>query len=122
MPPGRFNSDRLWHQGVIEFARVTDTDARVGRRTYSMLKDLGLLDLRVDYAIVDTLRVPRETFAAIIEAWRDGYTNAIGDHTALGREATRALFNEAIANIRDPEQYAVWHVPIVSGRKPSDAS
>src|SRR5262245_32632268 len=33
MPPGRLNSDRLWHQGVIEFARVTDTDACVGRRT-----------------------------------------------------------------------------------------
>jgi len=118
MPTGALNSDRLWHQGVIEFARAIDTDARVGRRTYSMLKALGLTDLRVDYAIVDTLRVPRETFAALIEAWRDGYTNAIGDNTPLGREETRALFNEAIANIRDPDQYAVWHVPIVGGRKP----
>jgi ubiquinone/menaquinone biosynthesis C-methylase UbiE len=118
MPAGTLNPDRLWHQGVIEFARVTSTDARVGRRTYSMLKSLRLTEIRVDYAIVDTLRVAREIFAALIEAWRDGYTNAIGDHTTLGREATRALFNEAIANIRDPEKYAVWHVPIVSGRKP----
>jgi ubiquinone/menaquinone biosynthesis C-methylase UbiE len=117
MPAGTLNSDRLW-QGVIEFARVTGTDARIGRHTYSLLKALGLDDLRVDYAIVDTLRVPRETFASLIEAWRDGYTNVIGDNTSLGRESTRALFNEVIANIRDPGQYAVWHVPIVSGRKP----
>ena len=118
MPAGPLNTDRLWHQGVIEFARVTGTDARIGRRTYSLLKALGLIDLRVDYVIVDTLRVPRETFASIIEAWRDGYTGAIGDNTALGRQETRALFDQAITSIRDPEQYAVWHVPIVSGRKP----
>ena len=115
-PVGTLDTDRLW-QGAIDFARVTGTDARVGRRTYSLLKALGLTDLRVDYAIVDTLRVPRETFASIIEAWRDGYTSAIGDHTALGRKETRALFEQAIAGIRDSDQYAVWHVPIVSGRK-----
>jgi SAM-dependent methyltransferase len=116
-PVGTLNTDRLW-QGAIEFAHVTGTDARVGRRTYSLLKALDLTDLRVDYVIVDTVRVPREIFASIIEAWRDGYTGAIGDNTALGRKETRALFDQALAGIRDPEQYAVWHVPIVSGRKP----
>ena len=116
-PVGTLNTDRLW-QGAIEFAHVTGTDARVGRRTYSPLKALDLTDLRVDYVIVDTVRVPREIFASIIEAWRDGYAGAIGDNTALGRKETRALFDQAIAGIRDPEQYAVWHVPIVSGRKP----
>ena len=118
MPAGTLNSDRLW-EGVIEFARVTGTDARIGRHTYAMLQALGLHELRVDYAIVDTVRVPREIFASLIEAWRDGYTNVIGDNTSLGREGTRALFDEAIANIRDPGKYAVWHVPIVSGRKPA---
>ena len=117
-PVGTLDTDRLWHQGAIAFATATGTDARVGRRTCSLLKRLGLVDLRVDYAIVDTLRVPRETFASIIEAWRDGYTNAIGDSTALGRRETRALFEQAIAGIRNPHEYAVWHVPIVSGRKP----
>ena len=117
MPVGALNSDRLWHEGAIEFTRITGTDARVGRHTYSLLLALGLTELRVDYAIVDTLRVPRDTFASIMEAWRDGYTNAIGDSTKLGRQKTRALFDQAIASIRDPAQYAVWHVPIVSGRK-----
>jgi SAM-dependent methyltransferase len=118
MPVGTLDTDRLWHQGAIAFATATGTDARVGRRTYSLLKRLGLTDLRVDYAVVDSLRVPRDIFASIIEAWRDGYTNVIGDSTALGRHQTRALFDEAIAGIRNSDDYAVWHVPIVSGRKP----
>ena len=118
MPVDTLNSDRLWHEGAIEFARVTGTDARVGRRTHSLLRALGLTDLHVDYAIVDTLRVPREIFLSIMEAWRDGYANAIGDSTRLGRELTRTLFDQVVASIRDPAQYAVWHVPIVSGRKP----
>ena len=117
MPVGALNSDRLWHEGAIEFARLTGTDARVGRRTHSLMQALGLKDLRVDYAIVDTLRVPRETFASIMEAWRDGYAKPIADFTRLDRQLTRALFDQAIASIRDPAQYAVWHVPIVSGRK-----
>jgi ubiquinone/menaquinone biosynthesis C-methylase UbiE len=119
MPVGKLDTDRLWHRGAIPFATaVGGADARVGRRTYSLLKHLGLVDIRVDYVIVDSLRVPRDTFASIIEAWRDGYTNVIGDSTALGRNETRALFDEAVAGIRNPEDYAVWHVPIVSGRKP----
>jgi ubiquinone/menaquinone biosynthesis C-methylase UbiE len=118
MPVGVLDTDRLWHQGAIAFASATGTDARVGRHTYALMKRVGLIDLRVDYAIVDTLRVPRETFASIMVAWRDGYANVIGDSTTLGRREARALFDEAIAGIRNPEGYAVWHVPIISGRKP----
>ena len=33
--------------------------------------------LHVDYIVVDTVRVKRETFGAIIAAWRDGYTEAL---------------------------------------------
>ena len=43
-----------------------------------MLNALGLVDLRVDYVTVDTLRVPRETFATILEAWRDGAEAYLG--------------------------------------------
>ena len=38
---------------------------------------MQLDDITVDYIIVDTLRVPRETFAAILEAWRDGYAESL---------------------------------------------
>lgn len=117
IPAGRLDPDGLWHEGVIEYDRRTGTDGRVGRRTWALMRELGLTELRVDYAVVDTLRVPRETFAAIIAAWRDGYTDHIGSNSRLDKPTTRALFDHAIATILDPTQYAVWHVPIVSGRK-----
>jgi hypothetical protein len=72
----------------------------------------------VDYVIVDTLRVPRETFAAILEAWRDGYSEALGEMTPISRESAVAYFNQMIANVRDPREYAVWMVPVVNARVP----
>jgi ubiquinone/menaquinone biosynthesis C-methylase UbiE len=119
MPAGAVDPDKLWHAGVIEFAHRTHTDARIGRRTWSIMSELGLQELRVDYVIVDSVRVPRETFATIIQAWRDGYTETIAQHTDLKEDEVRALFDQCIAAIVDPHQYAVWHIPIVSGRKPA---
>jgi hypothetical protein len=82
------------------------------------MRAIGLEDISVDYAIVDTLRVPRETFAAILEAWRDGYVDALPRFTSFTAERGRALFDAAIASVRDPAQYAVWMVPIVAARVP----
>ena len=118
MPPGALDPDRLWHDGVVAYTPSTQTDARIGRRTWTLMNQLGLQDLRVDYVIVDTLRVPRQTFGTIIQAWRDGYTEVIAQHTRLTRTEVRALFDQIIATILDPQQYAVWHIPVVSGRKP----
>jgi hypothetical protein len=30
----------------------------------------------------------------------------------------RELFDAVVTAIGDPDQYVVWHIPIVSGRKP----
>jgi ubiquinone/menaquinone biosynthesis C-methylase UbiE len=117
MPVEPLDTDLLWHRGAIAYATKTGTDARIGRRTYSLFLEAGLQDIHVDYAIVDTQRVPRDTFARILEAWRDGYADALASAEQLRREETQALFEQAIADIRDPSKYAVWHVPIVSGRK-----
>jgi hypothetical protein len=119
MPAGRVDPDRLWHEGVIPFTHATGTDARIGRRTWSLMNDLGLEDLRVNDIIVDTVRVSRDVFASIIEAWRDGYSEALAEHTALSLEEVRDLFDYSIETIRDPRKYAAWHIPIVSGRKPA---
>jgi SAM-dependent methyltransferase len=116
-PAGAVDPDRLWHDGVIAFARATGSDARVGRRTWSMMQQLGFEELHVDYIVVDTIRVPRATFAAIIVAWRDGYTEALARNTALGVDEVRKLFDCVVDAIVDPDQYVVWHIPIVSGRK-----
>jgi len=62
--------------------------------------------------------VPRETFAAIIEAWRDGYVEPTSQFTRFTREEAKAYFDQMIANILDPRDYAVWMVPVVSARVP----
>lgn len=117
MSPGALDPDRLWHAGAIAYLQACGTDGRIGRRTYALLRRLGFEELRVDYVTVDTLRVPRATFAAIIEAWRDGYSEVISRHTALALAETRALFDHVSASIRNPDDYAVWQVPVISGRK-----
>ncbi len=106
----------FWHQVPAAFGAATGTDLFMGRDIYGMLAAMKLEEIRIDYAIVDTLRVPRETFAAIIEAWRDGYAEPVGEYTPISREKAAEYFNQMIANIRDPLGYALWLVPIVSAR------
>jgi SAM-dependent methyltransferase len=119
MMAGKLDPDRLWHEGAIVFGHSTGVDARIGRRTWNLLHQVGIEELRVDYVTVDTVRVPRETFATMMESWRDGYVGVLAAHTALSAEEARALFDYVIASIRNPDEYAVWQVPIVSGRKPA---
>jgi SAM-dependent methyltransferase len=109
--------DRLWRDGVGALSKATNTDERIGRITWRLLRSLGVTELHVDYAVVDTLRVARETFAEIIAAWRDGYASVIAERGALAPEEVRPLFDSIIASILDPNEYAVWQVPIISGQK-----
>jgi SAM-dependent methyltransferase len=117
MMSGPLDPDVFWRKGPVEFAERTGTDARIGRRAWSLMRAAGLKDVRVDYVIVDTLRVPRRVFADIITAWRDGYTEALSTPD-FPPELVREHFNQIIESILNPEHYAVWHVPIVSGMKP----
>jgi len=82
---------------------------------------MSLEEITVNYVVVDTVRVRRETFAAILEAWRDGYAETIGELTPITREQAVAYFDQMIADIRDPHRYAVWMVPVVSARVPAGA-
>lgn len=119
MMSGPLDPDELWREGPVNYTAQTGTDARIGRKTWSLLRELGLEDLRVDYAIVDTLRVEREVLAQILVAWRDGYVEPLAEHSQLPLERFRAHFDQVIASVRDPAHYAVWFVPIVSGRRPA---
>jgi len=108
----------FWHEGPARFGAGTNTDLFIGRHIHRILADLGLRDITVDYVVVDTVRVPRETFAAIIEAWRDGYVESVALYTRFTEEQARAYFDAMIANILDPKGYAVWMVPVVSAVVP----
>jgi ubiquinone/menaquinone biosynthesis C-methylase UbiE len=108
----------FWHQVPASFGERTGTDLFLGRNIFGILAAMKLEEIKVDYIVVDTVRVPRETFAAILEAWRDGYAESIGELTPISRESAVAYFNQMIANIRDPHGYAAWMVPVVSARVP----
>lgn len=117
---GPFDPRLFWHEVPARFGAMTGTDLFVGRNAYSILADLGLTDITVDYVIVDTLRVPRETFAAILEAWRDGYVEPISETTRFSRDEAASYFDQMIADVRDPRRYAVWMVPVVAAKMPAD--
>ena len=106
----------FWHEAPAAFGSATQSDLFIGRHIFGILAAMNLQEIAIDYAIVDTLRVPRDTFAAIIESWRDGYVEPIGKLTPITQESALVYFNQMIANIRDPLGYAVWMVPVVSAR------
>jgi hypothetical protein len=112
------DSDEFWRLGPMEYAKNTSTDLKVGRKAFTWMSELGLKDVRVDYVTVDTVRVERETFAQIWEAWRDGYTDAIAEHSTLTRQQVREYWSDMISAIRDANGYACWQVPIISAKKP----
>ena len=109
---------KFWNVAPAEMTASTGTDLFIGRNVYPILADLGLENIAIDYIVVDTLRVPRETFAEILTAWRDGYAEAIEEATSISASQATAYFNSMIGNVQDPRGYAVWMVPVASARKP----
>ena len=110
--------DEMWQVAPVKFGEKTNTDLFIGRHAYRHLVELGFQEITMDYVVVDTMRVPREIFAAILEAWRDGYVQPVSEVTGWPPERVRGYFDQMITNIRDPEGYAVWHVPVMSARVP----
>jgi ubiquinone/menaquinone biosynthesis C-methylase UbiE len=115
---GALDPRDFWHEVPGTMGPATGVDLFAGRDTYEIVASLGLKEIAIDYIVVDTLRVSRETFAAILEAWRDGYSGPIGEVTAVSKDSAIAYFDEMIAGVRDPRKYAVWMVPVVSARRP----
>ena len=106
----------FWHEAPARFGEATGTNLFIGRDTFGILARLGLTEIKVDYVVVDPLRVPRDVFATILVAWRDGYVEPIAETSRFTREEATAYFDQMIANVRDPHGYAVWMVPVVSAR------
>jgi len=118
MPVGDRDPDRFWNENAVAFLHSIGCDGRIGRHSPTLLANAGYRDIAMDYVIVDTLRVPRPTFAGIIKAWRDGYAESLAKASGRSVDETRADFESIISAIETPPQYAVWHVPVISGRKP----
>ncbi len=117
MPRGSRDPDRFWIDHALPFLESIGCDGRIGRHTPPLLEQRGYNDIAADYVIVDTLRVPREIFAGILEAWRDGYVEPLAQASGRQPADVRADFDAMIEDIRTPPNYAVWHVPIISARR-----
>lgn len=118
MHPTRWPAERLWAEVTGAFGPALGCDLEVGRHAPALLLEAGARDVTVDYLPVDTLRVPREVFARIFEAWRDGYCEGLAQHTALSFEQAVSHFDDMIACIRNPQGYALWLVPVLSAVVP----
>ncbi len=116
-----FDPDLFWSQHAVAFLSSTGCDGRIGRHSPTLLHCAGYLDLAVDFITLDTLRVPRPTFAGIIRSWRDGYAHVLAEVSGRSVEAVVGDMNAMIHAIETPPNYAVWHVPIVSARKAGHA-
>jgi len=113
---GGRNPRDFWYRVPEQFGENTETDLFIGRNSYTILRTLGFDEIQVDYVVVDPLRVPRETFAQILTAWRDGYCDSIGELTEISAIEAAEYFNAMIENVRRPDGYAVWFVPVVCAR------
>ncbi len=116
--PTALDNSEFWRRVPTGYGAAIGCDVHIGRKMFTVLADLGLTDIRVDYAVIDTLRVPRDTFARIWEAWRDGYTDALSQHSGVPRAEIERYWREMIDCARDPRGYALWQVPIWTAQKP----
>jgi ubiquinone/menaquinone biosynthesis C-methylase UbiE len=114
--PTRIDVSPLWHDAPRAFGKATNTDLHIGTSIYHHLSKLPVTDIRIDHVVVDTLRVPRATFAAIFTAWRDGYVEPVAEALGVGDAQLRDYFDATIECILDPAGYVVWMVPVVSAR------
>jgi len=113
--PTEWDCDLFWHDGPITYARSTGSDLRGGRGMFTQLRQAGFADVTVDYVVVDTVRVSRQVFADIWRAWRDGYSEAITEHSRFTADEVAEYWRQMIAAIEDPDGYGVWHVPVIGG-------
>lgn len=116
--PDPLGSDHFWQDGPMAFGHAVGFDLRIGRKMFGMLRAAGLEDVSVNFVSVDTTRVPREVFAAIWIAWRDGYSEGIAEHSRFEVDEVRAHFDAMITAIQDPAGFGSWLLPLVQARKP----
>lgn len=116
-PVSDFDPDKFWNEHAIPFLRSIACDGRIGRHSPMLLEKAGYQNITMEFITVDTLRVSRETFAGIIQSWRDGYADVLAVASKRPIDAVITDFNTMITAIETPPNYVVWHVPVISACK-----
>ena len=115
--PGRLDSQVFWREGPAKFGQATGCDLFVGRHVYTLLHAQPVRDVAMHYLAVDTLRVRRETVAGILEAWKEGYREAIAQYSSFTLEEVDAYFDDMIGCIQRPDGFALWLVPLATATR-----
>jgi len=115
--PTELEADDFWQQLPRRYAEAIGCDLHIGRKMFTVMTDLEMSAIRVDYIVVDTIRVEREIFARIWEAWRDGYTESLSLYGKMPREEVERRWREMIDCVRNARGYALWQVPVWTARK-----
>lgn len=106
--------DTFWREGPWRFAEKTGTDLRSGRKIVTHLQRRGLQNIKVQYISIDNINTDKSTMAAIFQSWKDGYSEAIVEHSAFTLDECHAYFDAMLDSINNG--YAVWHVPIIQAQ------
>jgi ubiquinone/menaquinone biosynthesis C-methylase UbiE len=109
----------FWRVVGDSFMAAHQTNMRLGRSIVHMLSETGLENIALDYVVVDTMRVPPATFAAILTGWRDGFSELTAQLTSIPLSDVVRFFDQMITQVSDPFSYTVWMVPVASARIPT---
>jgi SAM-dependent methyltransferase len=113
---------RRSYQLAADYGAAIGMDMRNGRRLFATLSDARLEQIRTDHVVIDTANTERESFAAVIESWRDFSVETIGAQLGLSpadQSELRAGYEAQLRSIRRPHGYASWTIIACSGTKPS---
>lgn len=89
-----------------------------GRAAYRELRAAGFADVRVEPLVIDTTNTPRETLAAMLGFWRDGYAAFIAASLGVPAPRIEKRFESLRLTALDEDRYACWLSLVVTGRKP----
>ena len=113
---------RRTYQLAADYGDQMGMDLRCGKKLYGMFSQSRLEEIRTDHIMVDANNSDRDSFARVIESWREFSVDTIGGKLNLNKAAQndlRAGYNAQLRAIHSPYGYATWGLIATSGRKPA---
>jgi SAM-dependent methyltransferase len=116
--PGAPDLREFWHALPATLGVSLKADL-LGRHVVGLLTALSLEEIKVDYLVADTLRVPRSLLAEIFQGWWDILGGEISKCATTSSAAVASSFRRMIDDALDPARYVAWLVPVISARVPA---
>ena len=105
--------DRVWQQ-LAHQVLSKGTDLMIGRKLPALLLQMGFSDVRCDYVSIDSLNTNSDVLGGMFEAWKEGYSAFVAEHTGRSLAEIQRLHQGYIDRCCSGKDYLVWHVPIVT--------